>query len=133
MGVALTVRAIEIDAPADLRSALAGMGRTEDVKFSPDNRRLAVAGFGRDAIFLMDVLVEVVADSVRLCVTGLAELSSSSLHQPHGLCFLDDSTLVVANRAGEAPILALPPPSLGFQAVHVVPIGTIRADHADGL
>ena len=44
MGVALTARAIAIDASPELRSAIAGMGRTEDVKFSPDNRRLAVAG-----------------------------------------------------------------------------------------
>jgi hypothetical protein len=110
------------------------MARTEDVKFSPDNRRLAVAGFGRDAVFLIDVvIVEDVDGPLRLSVTGFAELSSSSLHEPHGLCFLDDSTLVVANRAGEAPILKLPPSSPGFRAVHVVPVGTIRAGHADGL
>jgi hypothetical protein len=134
MGVALTARAIEVDAPADLRSVIAGMGRTEDVKFSPDNRRLAIAGFGRDTVFVVDVVIaEDGEDTVRLSVTGVVELSSSSLREPHGLCFIDRSTLVVANRAGEAPILKVPPPSPGCRAVHVVPVGTIRADHTDGL
>jgi hypothetical protein len=41
-----------------VRAAVAALGRTEDVKFSPSNRRLAVAGFGDHKISVFDVSVK---------------------------------------------------------------------------
>jgi hypothetical protein len=45
---------IDYDAPQHVRDAVVALGRTEDVKFSPSNRRMAVAGFG-DARLLFSV------------------------------------------------------------------------------
>jgi hypothetical protein len=110
------------------------MGRTEDVTFSPDDRRLAIAGFGRDKVFLLDIVIaEDHGRRVSISVTGMTELSSPGLHEPHGLRFLDDSTIVIANRGGEATILELPGPSPGLRSVRVVPAGRIKSDDADGL
>ena len=133
MGTALMLREADVVAPDGVRAVIARMGRTEDVSFSPDNRRLAVAGFGEDRVFLLDVLVDDRPTGVRLHATGITELTSPSLREPHGLCFINDHTLVVANRAGEAPILRLPPPAAGARTVEVVPLQTIRADELDGL
>ena len=66
-------------------------------------------------------------------MTGLTELGSPSLCEPHGLCFLDDRTLVVANRGGEAPIFSLPPPVCGVRQLEVEPVATIRAGVGDGV
>jgi hypothetical protein len=125
---------VPVLASADVAAAIAAMGRTEDVAFSPDNRRLAVAGFGRSVVFLLDVDLEEVDGAPQVLVLGITEIQSSALQEPHGLAFLDQHLLVVANRGGEAPILPLPPPaSAGVGRVEVVPAATIRSDDVDGL
>jgi DNA-binding beta-propeller fold protein YncE len=132
---------LELSGPPQVLGALAGLGRTEDLQFSPDNRRLAIAGFGRHRVFLVDLDLDhdlgvrggPVSVTVSVAVTGLVELGSPSLCEPHGLCFLDDRTLVVANRGGEAPIFSLPPPVCGLRQLEVEPVATICAGVADGV
>ncbi|MGH6894013.1 MAG: hypothetical protein ACREEP_17345, partial [Dongiaceae bacterium] len=59
---------IEITAPRNVRDVIASMGRTEDVRFSPSNRRLAVAIFDRNkiAVFDIDITVSGTATEVTL-------------------------------------------------------------------
>jgi hypothetical protein len=129
----MALRELELSGPSQVRRVLDGLGRTEDLRFSPDNRRLAIAGFGRDRVFLLDAAIDAAAGAVRVAVTGLTELRSSSLCEPHGLCFLDDHTLVVANRGGEAPIFSLPPPACGLRRLEVEAVATIRAGACEGV
>ena len=129
----MPLRELALSGPSLVRRALEGLGRTEDLTFSPDNRRLAIAGFGRHRVFLLDLAIDAGAGAVSVAVTGLTELRSPSLCEPHGLCFLDDRTLVVANRGGEAPIFSLPPPACGLRQLEVEPVATIRAGVADGV
>ena len=49
---------IKISASEDVQKALAEIGRTEDIKFSPDNRRLAIAGFLKNKILIVNVLID---------------------------------------------------------------------------
>jgi hypothetical protein len=44
-------------APQYVRDAVGSLGRTEDVRFSPNNRRLAVAGFLNNKITVFDVSI----------------------------------------------------------------------------
>jgi DNA-binding beta-propeller fold protein YncE len=127
------LRAIDIEAPADVRTVIASLGRTEDVTFSPNNERLAVACFGNDLVVVFDVAVDDGGTRPRVRLSGPITMRSDSLNTPHGLCFLDDDTLVVANRGGEVPIFALPPRDRTGRAVSVYPLCTIRADNLDGL
>jgi hypothetical protein len=46
---------VAFEAPPDVRAALADMGRTEDVRLSPNGRRLAFACFERECIAFADV------------------------------------------------------------------------------
>jgi DNA-binding beta-propeller fold protein YncE len=119
---------------AEVAASIAGMGRTEDVAFSPDNRRLAIAGFGRSVVYLLDVEIGEGDGAPPVLVLGVTEIRSSALRDPHGLGFLDQDLLVVANRGGEAPIFRLPPPAAGgVRQVEVTPVATIRSDEVDGV
>jgi DNA-binding beta-propeller fold protein YncE len=80
------------------------------VRFSPDNRRLAVAAFNNHRIALFDIEITGSAAAKQVALTGAIELSSPSFHYPHGVDFVDDETLVVASRFADVAILKLPPP-----------------------
>ena len=117
---------IEVTASWEVREALARLGRTEDVKFSPSSTRLAIAGYARNRILVVevDIVASEAGKSVEL--TDWLEVESSSLRSPHGLAFIDDETLVVANRFGMAPILRVPPRGTGGRRVSVPALRYIR-------
>lgn len=113
---------LEFTASEPAAKALSELGRTEDVKFSPDHRRLAIVGYNKNAILLIDV--EITGKTVAL--TDCVELKSSCLSEPHGIDFIDQDTVVVANRKAGAPILRLPPRGAGAPTLDVSPVSFIR-------
>ena len=88
------------------------MGRTEDVRFAPSGRRLAFACYADERIAVADVEITRSASGPEIAVTSLELLQSPALHEPHGIDFVDDDTLVVGNRAGGIVPLRLPPPGV---------------------
>jgi hypothetical protein len=86
---------LHYEASDAVREALAGMGRTEDLRFSPDGRRLAFACYATNRIAVAEVEI-----GPPIAVTRLVYLESDRLHEPHGIDFLDDETVVVGNRGG---------------------------------
>src|SRR5436190_16297890 len=119
---------IEFTASAEVRQGLANLGRTEDVKFSPSNRRLAIAGYAKNKILVGDVEIAFSAAGKSVDLTGCVEVESPSLHGPHGLSFIDDDTLVVANRSGMVPILKVPPRGTEGRKVSVSALRYIRGN-----
>ena len=117
---------IDYIAPQHVRDAIASLGRTEDVKFSPNNRRLAVAGFSNDRISVFDVSIAESQGSKRITLTGVAEISSRYLNQPHGVDFIDEERFVVANRHGQACIFSLPAGATGCHELE--PLAVIMSD-----
>lgn len=99
---------VDVEATPDARAALARLGRTEDIRFSPDNRRLAVAAFFSDAIHVFDIGDGSFLPAASVRLTGAVELRSQALRHPHGVDFLDNDTLVVANRGGAVSVLPIP-------------------------
>jgi hypothetical protein len=95
-------------APGNVRAVLAALGRTEDIRFSPDNRRLALAAFNRHRIAVFDIDITASGTGSKVALTRVAEVCSAHLKRPHGLDFIDDETLVVANRDGDACIFKMP-------------------------
>jgi DNA-binding beta-propeller fold protein YncE len=133
MTAAVLLRAIDLVVPAELQAVIDAFGRTEDVSFSPDGRRLAVAGFGRDRIHLLDVrILEPLDGAMSLAIDGITEMAAGDLHNPHGLSFVGDDTLVVANRGGDVVVLDLPGPAGDLRIVHTSAMATIASD-AHGL
>ena len=107
---AIENRGVEVDysAPPAVRESIAAIGRTEDIRFSPSNRRLAVAAFNLNRVVVFDVDVNKAGTQTVVSLTGVVEIASKDLNRPHGVDFIDDETLIVANRTGDACIFELP-------------------------
>lgn len=113
---------VEFRASNAVRSMLAEVGRTEDVRFSPDNRLLVVAGFGLNHLLILKVGIETVDARPRVVADDYMELTSEGIGSAHGIDFLDDRTLAVANRDGRVSILEIPAGEFGGRHSHVDPL-----------
>jgi hypothetical protein len=110
-------------ATARVAEAIASLGRTEDVRFSPSNRRLALAGFRRGRLAVFDVEIAAAASGeTSIALSGGVELTSPALKSPHGLDFIDDHHLIVTNRAGDVAIFVLPVGTLEIPLVECAPV-----------
>jgi DNA-binding beta-propeller fold protein YncE len=117
-----------VSARAQAGFANAGHCKPEDVKFSASGRRIAVAGFYSHQVVLFEVELDISGGATRVALTDAVTLSSPSFRKPHGIAFIDEDTLVVANRAGGVPIVHLPEPgSVGDEAEASV-LQTIAGD-----
>ena len=119
---------LDVTAPTEVLQALDRLRRTEDLHFSPSGRRLALAGFGGDRIVIIDVAIAASPTGTKVALTGCLELASSSLSQPHGVFFLDDATLFVANRGGGVSVLPVPPGGTGHRTLTVPTLETMRGN-----
>jgi DNA-binding beta-propeller fold protein YncE len=118
---------IDYVASQRVREVVASLGRTEDVKFSPSNRRIAVAQLWENKITVFDVSITASKGVKNVNLSGVTEFSSPNLNDPHGLDFIDDKKLVVANRKGEVCIFDLPQNSK--VASEIKPVAIIRSDY----
>ena len=99
---------IDFRASDAVRAVLSAIGRTEDVRFSPDNRLLVIAGFALNRCLILRVAVGPTPAGPLVTADDFMELTSDSIGAVHGLDFVEDRTLVVANRDGMVSILRLP-------------------------
>ncbi|RWF45186.1 MAG: hypothetical protein EOS46_22135 [Mesorhizobium sp.] len=99
---------IAFKASAAVRAALSAIGRTEDLRFSPDNRLLAIAGYARKRLLVLRIDVEAGSDGPDVTIHGFMELTSGDMGEIHGLDFIDDRTLAIGNRDGLVAIFNLP-------------------------
>jgi hypothetical protein len=99
---------INYTAPKYVSDVIAALGRTEDVKFSPNNRRLAVVSFLKNKIAVFDLCITASPYETKIALTDVVEISSAYLKSPHGVDFIDDEKIIVANRGGDATIFGLP-------------------------
>ena len=120
------VAQIEYTAPQHVRDVIASLGRTEDVKFSPNNRRLAIVGFFSNKITVFEISIVASRESKHIMLANVAEISSSYLKYPHGVDFLDDEKILVSNRDGQACIFELPLGAIG--GCELAPQAIIRSD-----
>jgi hypothetical protein len=119
------ISAIPLDASPQVRAALKRIGRCEDVSFSPDNRRLGLACLERNSVAILDVTVTTSGNRARVAVNDVAEYSSNRLAAPHGVEFLDDATLLVANREGKVLAFRVPSKASALDEVELAPIDLV--------
>src|SRR5205814_5064224 len=113
---------IQYTAQQSVTDAVGSLGRTEDVRFSPSNRRLAVASFIRNRIVVFDIDIASSLGATQVALTGGLELSSPALQWPHGLDFIDDDTLIVTSRGSDVALFKLPPGEEIVRTHEVLPI-----------
>lgn len=109
--VSLLDRVRGFDTPAALRDVVDRLARTEDIRFSHDGRRLAIAGFAANTIMILEL-----AAAPSREVTGSLELKHPQIDMPHGLEWLDNTQLAIANRGGGVMIIAVQAPQSGVHA-----------------
>ena len=118
---------IDYLAPQHVHNAVLSLGRTEDVRFSPSNRRLAVAGFLKNKITVFEISVASSQNLKSIALISATNISSAYLNGPHGLDFIDDERIVVANRDGQACIFELPPDAV--EGCELSPVAILRSDY----
>lgn len=119
---------LAFDASPEVREAIEGIARTEDIAFSPSGRRLGIAAFHRDRVLLFDLDKERRLQTGDLALTGRVEIAAHELHEPHGLTFLDEETIIVANRLGSASVYRLPPANTGASESTLAPLQTLDGE-----
>lgn len=97
--------------------------RSEDIAFSPSGRRLAVVA--TDGIVY---LFSIVADARPVELSSCTLLRSPSLASPHGVDFLDEDILVVANRRAGVTFYRLPASLNSHERITLDPIHTMTSD-----
>jgi hypothetical protein len=102
------------------------MGRTEDMQFSPDRKWLAVAGFRNSKLYLYATNILTENNSKVIHLDNSMVLDSSSIREPHGLHYMDDRHLLIANRAGAIVILRIPDLTEDNAEYKIKPVATIR-------
>jgi DNA-binding beta-propeller fold protein YncE len=112
---------IPFEASPEARTALDRLGRTEDVRFSPSNQRLVIAAFVRGVVGVFDITTTEHPDGRRVAVTNPHLLRSPRLDFPHGIAFLDEDTIVVADRVRGLAILRLAPSEDGLKLLEIDP------------
>jgi DNA-binding beta-propeller fold protein YncE len=109
---------VEFRPSVALKEKLSRLGRTEDVRFSPDNRLLAIAGYTRQVCLFIRFAIEVGPAGPIVTADDFMEVTSDGINQVHGLDFIDDRTLAVANRDNRVDIIRLPAGEPGGRQYH---------------
>src|SRR3989344_587001 len=68
--------------PAEVLDAIASMGRTEDVSWSPDGRRVALAAITLDRVLVVGMDCQFENGQKVLYLTDAVEVASTSLQRP---------------------------------------------------
>ncbi|HKP26910.1 MAG TPA: hypothetical protein VJV39_23780 [Dongiaceae bacterium] len=126
---------MEIDyrASDEVRDVIASLGRTEDVRFSPNNRRLAIAAFRQNAVAVFDIEIGSAGGKPQVTLSRVTRCTSPFLNYPHGLDFIDDDTIAIVSRGGDVPILKLPASNVADPICEMLPVQILRADEIPSL
>lgn len=111
---------------------IGALGRTEDVVFSPDQTRLAIAGFTENKVLVIEIRIVTENGVESVLSDGCVELRSPDFKRPHGLSWIDDATLVVANREGDVVIVPVHATGSTGETVEVKPFLRL-SDESGGL
>lgn len=116
----------EIDATPEIRAAIESLGRCEDVSFSPDGARLAIAAFGLGQVAVLDI-GRTAEPTAPMPITGFTTISSAQFVKPHGVAFIGNR-LMVADRETGVFAFDAPQPVLGVSAADAAPSFVLPTD-----
>ncbi len=108
-----------------VRHAVDELGRTEDIRFSPDNSLAALAGYANNSCLFLQTRFDRTAGQTFVCLNDFFEIRSTDISEPHGFDFIGNDRIVVANRNGIISIFRLPQPPYRGKIFNVTPERTI--------
>lgn len=107
-GLDEVAKPIAVDIPPELRPVIARIGRTEDICFSPDDSRLAIADFLSGRIFVFSLVFDRTVSPPRIALAGYFSIASPGRGYPHGVAFLGNDHFLVCYRQGGLVVFAVP-------------------------
>ena len=107
----MDIKTLDYQASQEIKDVISSIGRTEDVKFSMDERRLAITDFLVNKIHLFELCIDNDASTV-IKLTKCITICSDDFKRPHGIVFLGNDHFVVANRDGDITLFECPKTSL---------------------
>ncbi len=122
----MTTARLVYDATAAVHDVIARIGRTEDIKLSPDNRRLVILDYFGKQIFVFSIRIDTSAISPQVALSDFSIMPSDSLREPHGVAFLGNDHIVVCNRAADLCVYRVPVPGDHPPERRVEPLATIK-------
>ena len=118
---------IVLEATSALSDVIASLGRTEDVRLSPDDRCLAIVGYAANRIHLFGIDIDLASSSPpKVRLHDHRVLASPALADPHGVTFLGNEHILVCNRGADVCIFRIPPAGRGGPQLTVTPHQVIR-------
>ena len=119
--------AIPCSAAPEVKAVLESMGRTEDIAFSPGHRWVAIAGFANNKLYLYATNLTCRDNAKLIDIQNYIVIRSCSLREPHGVSFLDNENIIVANRSGLIEIFEIPDLTGLNTEMDATPIATIKS------
>jgi len=101
---------------------LGALGRTEDVVYSPDQTRLAIAAYNENKVLVIQIRMITEAGVMSVRSDACVELRCADFNRPHGLSWLNDDTLVIGNRKQDVIVVSVPAVSNAGEVVEVHPL-----------
>nr|WP_294841262.1 hypothetical protein [uncultured Methylotenera sp.] len=99
---------INFESTEDILNKLRSIGRTEDLAFSPNNSKLAIASYALSKVLIFDINITSSYPTPKISLDSACEINSPSIHLPHGIAWINNNTIIVANRSSNATILEIP-------------------------
>jgi hypothetical protein len=106
--------------------ALSRIGRTEDIHISPDGHYLALAAYLLNKILIIRININKEKNRWNIALNKSFEITSNALSQPHGVFWLDNQHIMVANRSADSIILKIPKHH-SKSNLDLVPVSSIKA------
>jgi len=117
---------IEYESTPEVHRVIAELGRTEDLRFSPGGNSLAIAAFNSSKIVLLKIDIAPSPAGTKISITDYVRFSSADIEHPHGVAFIDEETLVVANRSQFVSVFRIPAFGGIEKEFAIKPLGIIR-------
>lgn len=99
---------IDYDTTDFIRTVIEGIGRTEDVKFSPDNKAFVIPEFLANKLHIFYFAYNGIDESPGIFISGYSLVKSDYLKNPHGICFVGNGLIAVCNREGDVTLFRVP-------------------------
>lgn len=116
---------ISFETTGEILSIVNAIGRTEDLAFSPDNLKLAIASYELNKVLVFNIEVDISSIQPKAQLSNLCEINSSSFNLPHGIAWINNETIIVANRASNAVVIKIPNFSCTSSIVELAALQTL--------
>jgi WD40 repeat protein len=119
---------IPYTATPEVENVIASMGRTEDTAFSPDYKWLVISGYRKSKLYFLSTNITQSNNMRSIDIQKFSIIRSKDIIEPHGIAFLDNEHILIANRGGIINIFQVPS-ELGNNAeVDLKPVARIKSD-----